>query len=262
MTTWTDAALYARVRACLDHELRLFASGPGSRLVERAGVLAAIVPGSPERSLFNSIARTDHAALLAAYDELAAAYAAAGVRAFTIWLDPDDPADRAALIARGHVLDARPQAMAAPLPDVTIPEVGDLDWRETRDWSLVSRINDAAYGFPPPGFAGVDGVIAPPWYAYVARLGADDVGCLMCVDADVDGTLDCGISAVATLPAAQGARIAPRLLGLALAQARARGCVTTSLQATTRGRPVYERMGYRPLGAMEMWERRERTDGI
>ena len=43
---------------------------------------------------------------------------------------------------------------------------------------------------------------------------------------------------------------------LALAQARTRGCVTTSLQASRRGRPLYERMGYRPLGALEMWERR------
>lgn len=259
MTTWTDAALYARARACLDPELRLFASGPGSRLVDRPGVLAAIVPGSPERSLFNSAMHTDLAALLAAYGELAAAYASAGVRAFTVWLDPDDAAGRAALTARGHVLDSSPEAMAAPLDDVQLADIGDLDWRETDDWALVARINDAAYAFPPPGFAGVAGVIAPPWHAYVARLGADDVGCLMCAEHTVDGALDCGISAVATLPAAQGSRIAPRLLALALAQARTRGCVTTSLQASRRGRPVYERMGYRPLGAMEMWERRERA---
>ena len=256
MPTWTDAALYARARACLDPELRLFASGPTSRVVERPGVLASIVPASPERSLFNGIMQTSIPALLAAYDELAAAYAAAGVRAFTVWLDPDDEPARAALAARGHVLDSSPEAMAAPIDDVRMPDVGDLDWRETDDWALVARINDAAYGFPPPGFAGVAGVIAPPWHAYVARQGGDDVGCLMCAEYEVDGTLDCGISAVATLPAAQGARIAPRLLALALDQARARGCVTTSLQASRRGRPVYERMGYRPLGAMEMWERR------
>jgi hypothetical protein len=42
----------------------------------------------------------------------------------------------------------------------------------------------------------------------------------------------------------------------ALLEARGRGCTTTSLQATMRGRPVYQRLGYRDIGAMHMWERR------
>jgi hypothetical protein len=42
----------------------------------------------------------------------------------------------------------------------------------------------------------------------------------------------------------------------ALADARRRGCATTSLQATAMGRPVYARLGYRDLGVIEMWERR------
>lgn len=257
MSTWSDAALYVRARACLDHEVRLFASGPGSRLHERPGVLASIVPGTPDRSLFNAIAYRGHGALLAAYDELAAAYAAAGVRAFTVFVESDDDATRAALRTRGHKLDSSPEAMAAPLDEIRTPEIGELDWRATRDWALVARINDQAYGFPPPGFGGVGGVLAPPWYAYVARLGDEDVGCLMCVEYEVDGALDCGLCGVATLPAAQGSGIATRLLALALDEARRRGCVTTSLQASPRGRPVYERLGYRGFGPIEMWERRE-----
>jgi len=42
----------------------------------------------------------------------------------------------------------------------------------------------------------------------------------------------------------------------ALAAARERGQSTTTLIASGAGRPVYERLGYRPLGAIEMWERR------
>jgi hypothetical protein len=42
----------------------------------------------------------------------------------------------------------------------------------------------------------------------------------------------------------------------ALADARERGCDVSTLEATVMGRPVYERLGYRTLGALEMGERR------
>jgi hypothetical protein len=42
----------------------------------------------------------------------------------------------------------------------------------------------------------------------------------------------------------------------ALADAQDRGRLTTTLVATKLGRPVYERLGYRDFGAIEMWERR------
>jgi hypothetical protein len=31
---------------------------------------------------------------------------------------------------------------------------------------------------------------------------------------------------------------------------------TSTLIATKLGRPTYERLGFRPLGALQMWERR------
>jgi hypothetical protein len=43
---------------------------------------------------------------------------------------------------------------------------------------------------------------------------------------------------------------------LALRDARDRGCETTSLEATAAGEPVYRAIGYRALGALQMWERR------
>jgi hypothetical protein len=36
--------------------------------------------------------------------------------------------------------------------------------------------------------------------------------------------------------------------------AREAGCETSTLQATAAGRPVYERLGYQDLGALQMWE--------
>ena len=56
---------------------------------------------------------------------------------------------------------------------------------------------------------------------------------------------------------ARGRGLATRLLRRALADARARGQASTTLVATAKGAPVYERIGYRSVGRIEMWERRE-----
>ena len=72
----------------------------------------------------------------------------------------------------------------------------------------------------------------------------------------LDVGTDCHVGLVATVPDAQRRGLAGRLLAGALAAARERGQSTTTLIASGAGRPVYERLGYRPLGAIEMWERR------
>jgi hypothetical protein len=42
----------------------------------------------------------------------------------------------------------------------------------------------------------------------------------------------------------------------ACAEARAGGSLTASLQATKAGAPIYERLGFRDFGFIEMWELR------
>ena len=71
---------------------------------------------------------------------------------------------------------------------------------------------------------------------------------------------DCGVYAVATVPEARGRGLTSALLAHALADARERGCTTTTLEATRMGHSVYERLGYRPLGPVAMWERRRAPD--
>ena len=59
---------------------------------------------------------------------------------------------------------------------------------------------------------------------------------------------------------ARGATLVPRRRSeaqRALADARERGCTTTTLVATKMGHPVYARLGYRDLGRVQMWERRK-----
>ena len=64
-----------------------------------------------------------------------------------------------------------------------------------------------------------------------------------------------------TLEAARGRGLATSLMRRALADARERGCTTTTLVATKMGHPVYARLGYRDLGRVQMWERRRAQVG-
>jgi hypothetical protein len=120
-----DAQLYERM---LDSMEVAYVIGL-ERAIRRPGVTAALCPAIPHRSVFNSVVYRDATALAAALPELAHAYEEAGVLAWTVRMPEKDAPARAALEAGGHVLDATPQAMAAPLADV---DAGDgasgLDW--------------------------------------------------------------------------------------------------------------------------------------
>src|SRR4051794_32091203 len=96
-----------------------------------------------------------------------------------------------------------------------------------------------------------------------AMMALDDVefhlyitqdGCVLGID-DCDG--DAGVMFVATLPEARGRGLAGGLLAVALVEARDRGCDISTLQATKMGEPVYARLGYQRLGAIQMWEKRK-----
>jgi ribosomal protein S18 acetylase RimI-like enzyme len=133
------------------------------------------------------------------------------------------------------------------------PELGDLDWTRDAPLRTLARTNDDAYGYEAGTFARAIGATPPDTYRmYEARAEG--------VAASVLGTLDheedCAVLWVATSPAAQGRGLATRLLHLALAEARERGCATATLQATEAGAHLYRRLGFRELGALHMWERR------
>jgi predicted acetyltransferase len=67
---------------------------------------------------------------------------------------------------------------------------------------------------------------------------------------------NCEFWIAATIPEARGRGLVSGLLHRALSDARERGCATSTTQATKMGEPVYERLGYRKFGTIEMWERR------
>jgi GNAT superfamily N-acetyltransferase len=238
--------------------VRLLARGSASStLFERDGVLGAIVPACPDRSVINSVTYRDPGSLAAALEELAAAQDASGVRAWTVWVPEDDRDVAATLEAAGHRLDATPAAMNLDLARLPEPETGGLDWDDLAPIAVVARINDLAYGFEEPTFgtAVIDLEGEPPLRLYQARQDGEPVSVLGTID---DGG-DCGVYLVATLKGHRGKGLARRLLHAALAEARDRGLRTSTLQATKLGHPVYERLGYEAICTLQMWERRKQV---
>jgi GNAT superfamily N-acetyltransferase len=234
-------------------EVEAFGSAaPGSKLIHHEGLLASVVPASPQRSLFNSVYYDDPQVLVARIDALAEAYDSHGVCAWTVWVPDADRQTAELLAGRGHVADAAPRAMAMELVDFDL-ELPDPAGVEPGPISAATcaELNDLAYGYGEDGFrAGLSGETSIRWYGAFA---ADEpVGCVGAIEAGED----CCITAVATPPRWRGKGIASWLMRRALIDARDRGITSASLQATRAGAPIYERLGFRDLGYIEMWELR------
>lgn len=236
-------------------EVEAFGTGaPDSRLIRREGLIAAVVPASPKRSVFNSVQYDDPRQLLDALDELAATYEAAGVRAWTVWVPGADRATAAKLAERGHALDGVPRAMALdlgePAGEPPVPEGVEVGPLEP---AACAFLNDRAYGYEEVdgGFrSGFSGETAIRWLGAFA--GEEPLACVGTIDAGPD----CCISGVATPPEHRRRGLASWLLWRALCGARERGHESASLRASAAGAPLYERLGFRDFGLVEMWEMR------
>jgi len=209
-----EAELRRRAVEGIRDEVEAFGSAVAdSLLIRREGLLAAVVPAAPQRSIFNSVHYDDPAALVAELDGLESTMELAD-------------------------LGARPQAPAGVEAGPVTP-------------ATCAELNDRAYGYGEDGFrAGLAGETAIRWHG--AFEGEAPVGCV--------GTIavgdDCCVTGVATPPEHRGRGIASWLMVSALAQARDEGMATASLQASKVGATLYERIGFRDLGFVEMWELR------
>lgn len=249
-----DQELFDRQYASLREFCRILGrASPGARVVEVDDVIAAVVPATPDRAVPNSVAYGTAGGLEQALPEIAASYEASRVRAWTVWVPHFDAAAETALGRAGHFLDADPAAMAMELASFDGPRPADLDLDPEPALETVARLNDQSYTFGSDDFER-SLRHAPALHLHVARVGGRPVACT--TGHDHHG--DFSVTFTATLPEVRGQGLAARLLTHALHEARERGCTTTSLQATKMGRPVYERLGYRNLGPLHMWERRAR----
>lgn len=235
------------------HEVTAFGSAaPDSELALHPGLTAAVVPAAPDRSVFNSVYYEDPAQLAARADDLAATYEARGVRAWTVWVPDEDRGSAAMLAERGHRLDAAPRAMALDLADLAAePPMPDGVELRPLDAASCAALNDRAYGYEEGAFGDAfSGGTVVRWHGAIAV--GEPLACVGTIDAGED----CGVSGVATPPENRGRGLASWLLWQALAAARERGHRSASLRASKAGAPLYERLGFRDLGFVEMWELR------
>jgi GNAT superfamily N-acetyltransferase len=224
---------------------------PGGMLVVRDGLVAAIVPSCPNLSVVNAVVYAQAAALRTAHDELQAAYRAAGVTAWRVWVPEEDTAVGEWLEQSGHHPAGRSRAMVLDLDEVELDVADEVEWERTSEVADVASLNEQAYGLPSGEVAGALQALADGRaQLYLARERGKPAACVAALD---EGT-DCGIYCVATRPRSRGQGLATALMRRALLDARDRGATTSSLQSSPLGFPVYQRVGYADLGAIHTWE--------
>jgi GNAT superfamily N-acetyltransferase len=255
-----DAEGWRRLVASLAQWSRAIdGASEGMRSIDRDGFVMTTTPAVPQRSIVNDVIYWDGTALVAAYDEIEDAYTAAGIAAWLVWVPDHDTDIAGALAERGHVLDSDPEAMVLDLDVVERPPE-PAGFSRVVDPVELARLNDHAYGMRNAferAFAlmKTDGGL----YFY----GVEDGDGLASGLVTFDYGDDCSVWLVATRESARGRGHASALMAHALADARERGRTTSTLQATDLGRPVYERLGYRSLGEIQLWEkRRSGGDGL
>jgi GNAT superfamily N-acetyltransferase len=235
-------ALYLRGAATLLASWEEYAHGSaGAALKRLGGVSAAVFPSHPERTVYNNalldrgLGRRER---VAAVDEMAAAYASAGVDRYAAWVHESDERMCAELSSRGYVVVETTRAMGMSLDDITVGlqevDIGALAWPEYLDYLWGVGV--------PAGL--LSGAKPSAFHTLGARLGGENVATAIAFDHDGD----CGVFNMSTVESARRRGLGTALTTRHLHDATERGCSTASLQSTAMAERVYAAVGFRDLG--------------
>jgi GNAT superfamily N-acetyltransferase len=215
----------------------------GARVIRSATTSAAVFPDWTP--LNNAILLDTPDRATAAASRLAHVYASAGVDAWALWLPSEiadlDAADRPWSEVAGLTRDTTTLVMRTTLPKALRRHTAVVST------SIKTATRAGETPIPVAELEPSDGV--PDLFAWV--LVHDGVA--------VSGAwsflhlFDCGVYAVETLPEFRRRGFARALVEHVLAEARARGARTASLQSTRAGQPLYETLGFTAAGRYEEW---------
>ena len=227
----------------------LCAGSPGARRLSQNGLLALATPAAPERPLFNVAFVLAPGAIAGAYDELERFYHDAGAHGWTVFTEPGDAVSAAGLEEHGHELDAEPRLMGAPAADVAGAGEPEAAILRGVGPGVIASLNDEVYGYPGSFARAL--LSLDQLDRFAIAVDGRPVSCALAHDASGD----CHITLVATLAAHRGNGYAGDLVRALVREGVARGCTTTTLIATRAGASLYQRLGYRDVGHLQMWER-------
>jgi GNAT superfamily N-acetyltransferase len=226
------------------------AAAPGGRLLERDGVVAAVVPVAPDHPTINAVVYERAGALAAALDDLATTYEDAGIRAWMVLAPAVDGAAKRLLRRAGHVRVGSASGMTRRLDGVERPAAPALyAWTSAGDPATLATICDRAFSSGDAFARALAGLPRDSAHVYLASLDGAPASCVMTVDRD----RNCAIELMATVPEARGHGLSTLLLGHALADAAERGCETSTVVASRLGERIYRRLGYRPVCPIQQW---------
>ncbi len=250
----SDGALLAACYRGIEPFLRLCGDSEGGSLHEHDGAVSALAPMIPLASLFNATLhdRDRPETLAGALDAMWSVYDESPVMRWSAWIVEGDSDAEAIARGRGMSVDSRPLAMGAELDTLDLETSTDC---VVERWDLASaaRINERAYGVPDGLFGAA--AAAPQLPGARCFLASAEGGEPVAVVVSLPNGEDCGIYWVASEPAAQGGGFAKAAMTAALEAARSDGFVTSTLQASAAGVPLYTKLGYRDLGAaINLWQ--------
>ena len=159
----------------------------GGLVLERDGLLAAVVPSCPKQSIVNAGVYERAGAVRQGRDELEAAYDRAGVSVWRVWVPERDHAVGEWLGASGHRLSGSPRAMMLDLSAVNLEFPDDVQWERTDDTATVAALNEQAYGLPDGEFAeSLEAFADGRAHLYLAREQQEPAACVAALDAGSD----------------------------------------------------------------------------
>ncbi len=248
-----DAALRRRLwEGFAALQALLGGSSRRGRVIERAGLVASIVPTAPDSPALNAAVAIEPHAAPAALPELADRYAHAGVRRWAIWIDGGARDATRELRHAGLSVASASPGMGAAIDELDL-QLTPTPWLPGADLRTVGRVNDLAYGNVD---ARLERTLSMLPDGALRAFRADLNGAPAAVALALHHGGDCGVSFVATVPQARRRGLATQVMRAVVADARRHGCNTVSLQATELGERLYAGLGLRRLGQMELWEHR------
>lgn len=251
-----DARAAAIQRASLSVWTRfLGASAHSSSLYESGSLSASVVPVAPY-PITNMVTYTLPDDLGGSLASLREVYASATVPQWECWVPESDAQAGRALAAANYTRAERLPAMLLTLADTDELSGPDIASHSTASsLAQLGSVNEVSHG-PYPGLSRAFAVSPPliSFRIYRAFVGTDCASVLCTVDHDVPGHgVDCTMGWAATVPEFRRRGLASGVMTAALRDARARGCVTASGQASRMGAPTWHSLGYRTAFYFDLW---------